>query len=195
LKRLVLAAARLITLGVILFTGLAIWICGFGYAAKPSISDCIIVLGCRVYGTVASPFLAARLDESLRLYNQGYAGYFVVSGGQGPGEDITEAEAMKRYLVQRGVPADRVILEDRSTSTEENLAFSLERMREHGLRSAIVVSNRYHLLRASIMAKRLGLAATYSGTFLSQHLRSEVTGFARELVGVPYALLFVWGKR
>lgn len=194
MRRLVLAVARLMTFGVILFIGLAIWIGWFGFAAKPSVSDCIIILGCRVYGTVPSPFLVARLDEGLRLYGQGYASYFVVSGGQGPGEAITEAEAMKRYLVQKGVPADSVILEDRSTSTVENLAFSMECMRERGLDSALVVSNRYHLLRASIMAERLGLEATYSGTFVSEHLRPEMTGFARELVGVPYTLLFVWGR-
>lgn len=190
-KRLAAAFARVVTLAVIAFTILGVWIAGFGFTTRPSASDCIIVLGCRLYGTVPSPFLAARLDEALRLYNQGLAGRVVVSGGQGSGEDITEAEAMKRYLVQRGVPADRVILEDRSTSTEENLRFSMEQMRAHGLQSAVVVSNRYHLLRASILAKRLGLDASYSGVFVSQHLRSEITGFARELAGVPYALVFV----
>ena len=187
--------ALVVTGTVIALTILGVWIAGFGFAARPADSDCIIVLGCRLYGTVPSPFLAARLDEGLRLYNQGFAGYFVVSGGQGPGEDISEAEAMKRYLVRSGVPEDRVILEDRSTSTEENLRFSMERMGEQGLKSAIVVSNSYHLLRASIMAKRLGLDATYSGVFVSQHLRSELTGFVRELAAVPYTLLFVWGKR
>ena len=194
MKRLmttIVVVAAWILLGLI---ALAAWIVGFGFTAKPVASDCIIVLGCRLYGTVPSPFLAGRLDEALRVYNQGLAPYIVVAGGQGPGEDITEAEAMKRYLVERGVPADRVILEDKSTSTEENLRFSLQRMREHGLSSAIIVSNRYHLLRASIMAKKMGIESSCSGVFLSQYLSSEVRGLMRELAGVPYALLFVRGK-
>lgn len=77
----------------------------FGARARPSASDCAIVLGCGLYGTAPSPFLMARLDEGARLYREGYANRIIVSGGKGPGEDITEADAMKDYLVERGVPS------------------------------------------------------------------------------------------
>jgi uncharacterized SAM-binding protein YcdF (DUF218 family) len=168
------------------------WIWWFGAAPRFDKSDCIIVLGCRLYGTVPSPFLKARLDEGLRLYNEGYARYIVVSGGQGPGEDITEARAMKLYLVENGVDESHVLEEDKSTSTETNLRFSLEKMKERGLETAIVVSNSYHLARASLMAGRIGLDAGYSGVRLPQYRQWEMSGLIREIPALAYALLMVW---
>lgn len=168
------------------------WISRFGASARPAKSDCIIVLGCRLYGTVPSPFLRARLDEALRLYREGYARYIIVSGGQGPGEDISEARAMKQYLVQNGVDDSYVIEEDKSTSTETNLKFSLEKMKEWGLKTALVVSNDYHLARAAVIARRIGLDAAYSGVRLPQYRRWEITGLIREVPALIYALLTVW---
>lgn len=168
------------------------WISWFGAAPRFEESDCVIVLGCQLYGTVPSPFLKARLDEGLRLYNGGYARYIVVSGGQGPGEDISEAQAMKQYLVENGVDESHVIEEDKSTSTETNLRFSLEKMKEHGLESAIVVSNNYHLARAALISERTGLDAGYAGVRLPQYRQWEISGLIREIPALVYALLLVW---
>src|SRR5699024_6136132 len=115
----------------------------FGSKAIPKRSDCIIVLGCSVYGTVPSPFLKGRLQHATGLYSEGYADYIIVSGGQGAGEDISEAEAMKNYLLIHGMDENKIIVEDRSTSTYENLKYSKEEMDKRSLRDAIIVSNEF----------------------------------------------------
>lgn len=102
---------------------LFIAICCFGRKSKAKRSDCIIVLGCSVYGNNPSPFLAGRMDEAIRLYNNNYAKYIIVSGGQGKGENITEAEAMRIYAVEHGVKEESIIKEDKSVSTLQNIKF------------------------------------------------------------------------
>jgi uncharacterized SAM-binding protein YcdF (DUF218 family) len=129
----------------------------FGRSAKPQKSDCIIILGCQVYGSEPSPFLKSRLDEGLRLFNEGYAGHIIVSGGKGPGEDISEAGAMKNYLEKKGVDPSVIIIEDKSRSTYENIKNSKEKMQQYKFDSGIIVSNKYHLKRASLIAEKEGI--------------------------------------
>ena len=118
-------------------------------------ADYLIVLGCQVRGTVPSRMLRQRIDAAadyLRTYPEAVA---IVSGGQGPGEDITEAACMAHHLVATGIDPGRILLEDKSTSTSENLRFSMELM-ESG--SVAIVSNEFHLYRAGQMARELGLS-------------------------------------
>lgn len=179
----------IITLAVILPTVAAGWVIYSGSKADPEPADCIIVLGCGLYGSTPSPFLMARLDEGLRLYDERYADKIIVSGGQGPGEDITEAEAMRRYLLSRGVPSSDIILEDESTSTLTNLRNSQALMEDNGLGSAIVVSNAYHLGRCRLLARKLGLDATFSGVRLPQYRQVELKGILREIPAVMLAFV------
>lgn len=166
---------------------LAGWvILSFGKSAKPVRSDCIIVLGCRLYGSVPSPFLKGRLDEGYRLYEEGYSKYIIVSGGKGPGETITEAQAMKAYLEGKGVDSSRILIEDESSSTLENLKYSKAIMDTNSFNSAVIVSNKYHLKRASLMAAKIGIQGSYSGVFLSQHMNNEIKGFIREIAALIF---------
>lgn len=178
--------------GVLVCAVLGVIIGLFGIAAKPKKSDCIIILGCQVRGTTLSQFLRERLDKGIELYNEGFAEYIIVSGGQGPGEDITEAEAMKRYLLSKGVDESKIIIEDRSSNTMENLRNSKSIMNERSFSTAIVVSNKYHLKRASVMAKKVGLNASYAGIFVSRYIWDEVYGFFREIPGI--IRLYILGR-
>ncbi|WP_446898784.1 YdcF family protein [Clostridium sp. LBM24168] len=153
----------------------------FGENSKPEKSDCIIVLGCKVYGSTPSPFLAARIDEGLRLYNSGYGNYIIVSGGKGIGENISEAQAMKNYLIFKGVNSSRIIMEDESASTMSNLINSSKIMRREGFKTAVIVSNKFHLKRASLMAKKQNIHCSYSGVFVSKYKGHEIKGYIREI--------------
>lgn len=153
----------------------------FGKFSKAEKSDCIIVLGCSVYGETPSPFLKSRTEEAFRLYKEGYANYIIASGGMGEGEEISEAEAIKRYLIELGMDEKYIIKEDKSTSTMENLKNSKEIMKDRSFNSAIVVSNKYHLKRASLMAKRVGIHASFSGVFVEDYINHERYGFIREI--------------
>ena len=115
----------------------------------------LIVLGCQVNGTVPSRMLRQRLDAALD-YLVTYP-EAIVSGGMGSGENITEAACMYNYLTAHGIAPERIIPEDRATSTMENLRFSLEFMDEGA--TAAIVSNEFHLYRAGQMAASLGLDA------------------------------------
>lgn len=142
--------------------------------------DYIIVLGARLYGDVPSPSLAERLKTACAYLKEHENASVVVSGGQGPGETITEAEAMKRYLSNKGIDENRIIREDQSTSTFENLRFSLTKIQEidpNANPEIIIVSNDFHLFRAKMLARRLGVkpyglpAKTPPTSMLKSYLR------------------------
>ncbi len=120
----------------------------------------VVVLGAGVNGTTPSLTLRTRLDaaeEYLRAHPDIPA---VLSGGQGPGEDITEAQAMYIALVNRGIAAERLLIEDRSTSTAENLTYSMSILKNTGLDTTgviAIVTNDFHLFRAQLIARDVGM--------------------------------------
>ena len=189
MKRIFKLLGILIGSVIIAFIILELIIISFGVNSKPKKSDAIIVLGCAVYGNYPSPFFRARLDEALRLYNKGYSRYIIVSGGKGPGENISEAEAGKEYLVARGVPTKFILVENKSFSTYENLLFSKQIMDSNSLKKAVIISNRFHLKRASIIARKVGIKASFSGVFVDKYVHEEIHGFLREVPALLYSYL------
>lgn len=128
-------------------------------------ADAIIVLGCGVRGERVSLTLARRLDVALDYANANPGTLVVVSGGQGQGEDITEAEAMRRYLVAHGLDEGRIRMEGESDSTYTNFLNS-KRIIEEELGAGakvLFVTTRFHVLRAEKVARSLGLDANGIG--------------------------------
>ena len=121
-------------------------------------ADYLIVLGCQVNGTEPSLMLRQRIDAAAEYLHAHPDTIAIVSGGQGPGEDMTEAACMFSCLTTAGIAPDRILMENQATSTMENLRFSIELM-ESGAAAAIV-SNEFHLYRAGQMASDLGLEAS-----------------------------------
>ncbi len=124
--------------------------------------DYVIVLGARLYGDIPSPALLERLITAKAYLEDNEDINVVVSGGQGTGEKIAEAFAMKTYLADNAIEEDRIIIEDRSTNTFENLKMSLDRIRKIDDRDdlkILISTNRYHLFRAKMLARRLGVKA------------------------------------
>ncbi len=122
----------------------------------------LIVLGAGVNGTVPSLILQERLDRAYIYLTEVPDALCVVSGGMGPGEDITEAQCMYRYLTQKGIDPQRILLEEAAENTWENLAFSLQVIEDAtGKRpgTIAIVSNEFHLLRAKLMAKQQGISS------------------------------------
>ena len=110
--------------------------------------DYIIIHGAGLDGPRPTPLLAGRIDKALELWNKQHQhGKFVVSGGQGADEIVSEAQAMRDYLLEKGVSADAILMEDKSTTTWENLRYSLaiinaDRTTGVGATSAATVASR-----------------------------------------------------
>lgn len=123
--------------------------------------DYIIVLGCGLINGKVTPLLAGRLNKAIQYNNRQYKKHkfyatYVVSGGQGNDESISEAQAMKNYLLEQGIPESNILLEDKSASTEENLKFSKRIIEQQASSySAIFATSNYHVFRAALLAKRL----------------------------------------
>ena len=153
------SVAVVVGLGVV-WCGVLSWRMASAMATEPDEPATLIVLGCRVEGDRPSVALLRRVDTAADYLLAHPSVQVVVSGGQGADERVSEAEAMRRVLVDRGVDEDRILVEDRSTSTLENLTFSEELLSQHGLgTSVIVVSEGYHMHRALALAERVGLDA------------------------------------
>lgn len=122
--------------------------------------DYIIVLGAHVNGVRLSKALLERTRRALEYLEKNPKTRAVLSGGQGEGETISEAEAMCRYLEDHGISRERLILEDRSTNTKENLDFSLALIGD--LNAPIgVVTNHFHVFRGVAIGKKCGCKNIY----------------------------------
>lgn len=155
LKRIAIGAFVAALAGLIVTVAV---IDGYGLVDRARPANVIVVLGSQVYaGGRPGPSLARRVDHAASLYRQGYAEHVICTGGFTELQRMSEAEVACARIVASGVPQKAVILEEQSTSTEENAAFTAEIMRERGWRSAIVASDGYHLLRATLMFQRAGV--------------------------------------
>ncbi len=115
--------------------------------------DQIVVLGSGILGKKVTPLLAGRIDKGIELLSYNPHAVLILSGGQGPGEDIPEATAMAEYALEKGVDPARLRLERASRNTEENLMFSSELFPVPGGKTAII-STGYHVFRALLLARK-----------------------------------------
>lgn len=169
-----LPAPFLTAAGVLLAFALAVFLVVEGLILKEMLTkpqadaEVLIVLGAQVKGKEPSRALLRRLEAAERYLAENPRTVAVLSGGKGDGEDITEAECMYRYLTGQGIDASRLILEDRSASTAENLTFSAEKIAEHfgkeeGMSQKTgLLSNNFHVYRARLLAEKMGYTEVYS---------------------------------
>ena len=150
-------------------------------------ADVLLILGAQVRGTRLTDSLKRRLDRALVYLNRYPVQKIIVSGGQGPGEEISEADAMAEYLLKNGVPSARIYREDRSTSTRENFRFSGKYL--NGDERVGIVTNGFHMYRAALLAKQEGIA----GRILIPASSNPVFQL-NYLVREFFAVLSVWMK-
>ncbi len=178
-----------IVLAVILLLTVIITGCLISSAAKPpSRNDtAAIVLGCAVHGTRPSLMLETRLQAALTYLEENPERKAILSGGKGPGEDITEAQCMFTYLTEHGISKDRLFLEENSTDTRENLIFSKKILDTFQTgKKVVIITNEFHQYRAGILAKELGLSPRSVNAHTLFYLLP--TYYVREL----YAVLHEW---
>lgn len=151
-----------LTVGLVLFLTVEGLLLSHGERDNSALPvDAVIVLGAGVNGERPSLILQSRINAAAEYLEKHPDVPVVLSGGQGLGEDISEAECMRRQLTAMGIGEGRLLLEDRSTSTAENFAFSKEVLRAHGIdtdtAAIAVVTSDFHCFRAHLTAQREGL--------------------------------------
>ena len=166
-------------------TGICIGLhCGGTERAK---ADYVIVLGAGVNGSKPSAALYERMQAALDYAKEYPNAILVLTGGQGEGENLTEARCMYEWLKGKGVEEKRLWLEEKATNTEENLRFSLDLIeRKTGKRPAeiAIISSEYHLLRAELLAKDQGIETPLTVPASTENLLYFGNMFLREIVAV-----------
>lgn len=161
----------------------------YGSEKKPEKGSTVVVLGCQVRGTQPSHTLKMRLDAAYSYLSANPETKAVLSGGKGTHEDISEAQCMYNYLTDKGIDSTRLYLEDRSTTTQENIRFAKEIIERNNLNPSIaVVTDWYHEFRAGIICKRQGVSygavSADTPAYLTAHL------VTREIFAIPNEILF-----
>ncbi|MCH5199809.1 MAG: YdcF family protein [Oscillospiraceae bacterium] len=129
---------------------------------RPHEPDAVVVLGCKV-GKTGNPsmMLEYRIEKAYEYLSENPELICVASGGQGPNEALSEGQVIRDKLVEKGIDPSRILIEDRSTSTSENLEYSLLLLENEGIQAEniAIVTDGFHQLRAALMAKDMGVEA------------------------------------
>lgn len=186
--------------GVLFTVGLLAFCFVSGLMLKASMTevpeDCpqytVVVLGCLIHGDQPSWMLTDRLDRAYEVLRDNPDVKCVVTGGQGDNEDYTEAYVMKKYLVEKGIDPSRIVTEEASGNTEENLLYAKNAIELNGLsRNIVIVTDRFHELRARIWAEKAGFPHIYAACCETRPYL--VVGYwFREMFGL--ARLYVFGR-
>lgn len=142
--------------------------------------DYVVVLGSAVLGSRVPPLLAGRIDKGLQLLEKNPEAKLLLSGGQGPGEDLPEGEAMAQYAIDHGADSQRIVIENRSADTQENLRYSRALMEGDSPKIAVVTTS-YHVFRALILARREGIPCVGYGAKTKWYF--TLNALIREFVG------------
>lgn len=154
--------------GTILVAGyMAVRISAQGARDEQQPADAIVVLGAAQFDGTPGGVFEARLQHAVDLYKAGLAPYLVVTGGKLPADRTTEAATARTWAIEHGVPASAILGEDRGRNTLESLEAVAAIFREKGIRSAVFVSDRTHMLRVIRMASDQGITAWGSPTSTS----------------------------
>lgn len=152
-------------------------------------ADTVIVLGCKVDRNGPSRMLRERLDAAYDYLKENTDAIVIVTGGQGSDEPEPEGDAMQKYLIAKGIDASRIYVENKSESTRENLINAMTIMRENNLSTPVLmVTNEFHVLRAQMIAKTLGMEASTLPAPTDPIFFGAY--YIRELYGILYQIVF-----
>jgi len=130
--------------------------------ARPA--SALVVLGAAQYVGRPSPVLRARLDHAIDLWRRRLAPVIIVTGGTGRGDTTSEAAVSQRYAMKRGVPAPAILMETKGRTTSESMEGVAVLMAQRQRRDVLLVSDPFHMLRLTILARRHGLVPYASPT-------------------------------
>ena len=166
----------------------------YTYAQKDETrpANAAIVLGAAVFDNQPSPVLRERINQAIRLYEQGTVKVIIFTGGLGNQDTLSEAEVSANYAMQHGIPAEAILIENESTTTRENLINAQIIAQENDIDTFLIVSTPFHMKRAMAMANDLGMDASTSPTRTTQWISwyTKSKAYFREVIVYTLYLLF-----
>jgi len=149
---------------ILVFGVLASRIYSFGNTRSDASADAAIVLGAAVWSSGVSPVFRERINHGIDLYRTGKVRKLIFTGGQGNSGEPTESSAARDYALQSGVPAQDILIEEKSHTTYENIRYAKQVADAHNIKRVLIVSDPLHMKRAVLMAQDVGLIAQPSPT-------------------------------
>ena len=145
--------------------------------------DVAIILGAATSGEKVSPVYRERINHGIWLFENGYVDYLILTGGVGKGNEKSDAYVAKQYAIEKGVPEQVILIEEKSKITEENLEYAKEIMDAFSMDTAIIISDPLHMKRAMLMAKDYGIEACSSPTPTTMYksAKTQIPFLAREV--------------
>ncbi|CRK81032.1 YdcF family protein [Neobacillus massiliamazoniensis] len=180
-KKILFTLGIIVGIGLIYLVFLQVKISQYSHLEPPKNADYVIILGAKVNGKVPSLVLQSRIDAAAKYLTENKNTIAIASGGKGSGEDISEAEAIKNELMKKGIDESRVIMENRSTNTVENIEFS-KKLIPKNAKSGIVVTNTFHMYRSLSIAHDQGL--TLSGLPAETPANAVIKSYSREYLAI-----------
>ena len=186
-------AVMVIFLLFISYSAYSIW--SFSDKVQYVKTDVAVVLGAAVWGDEPSPVFRERINHAIWLYENDYVDTIIFTGGKGKGDKFAESEVARDYAIQNNVHSEDILIETKSSITEENLQYAYDIAVEHNFNTFAIVSDPLHMKRAILMAENTGMEAYSSPTQSSayQTWKSKSAFFLRELffyIGYIFSLPF-----
>ncbi|WP_082233426.1 YdcF family protein [Halobacillus massiliensis] len=155
----------------VIFTGYSIWT--YGEEGRTEEADAAVVLGAAQWNGSPSPVFEGRLKQAVELYENGQVDKIIMTGGAGKGSSLSEAEVGKNFAVEQGVPPERILVEDQSLQTKDNIRNTRKLIQSHNIQSILIVSDSFHLKRAVSIARENGISAEGVSTKYSAYQSIE----------------------
>ena len=164
IKRIGIAALAVIGLMGAILVYIATSIYCYSSVDEKTQADAAVILGAAAWYKRPSPVFEQRIKHGLWLYENGYVKKLIMTGGKSRNAPFSEAYVARRFALKKKIPAQDILIEEDSHNTYENLVNAKKLMAEHGLKSAIIVSDPYHMKRAMAIADDLDMTAYSSPT-------------------------------
>jgi len=164
MKKIAKTFLLIVVMLAVVFGVLASRVYSFGNTRSDAPADAAIVLGAAVWSTGVSPVFRERINHGIDLYRTGKVRKLIFTGGQGNPGEPTESSAARDYALQNGVPAQDILIEEKSHTTYENIRYAKQVADAHNIKRVLIVSDPLHMKRAVLMAQDVGLIAQPSPT-------------------------------
>lgn len=184
MKKIIIKSSRLVIILIIgCFVYLSIDIYSYKDVNELVEVDAAIVLGAAVWGDKPSPVFEERINHGIWLYKNGYVDKIIFTGGKGENNEFSESSIAKNYAIENSIPAKDILIEEKSTITQENILYATQIVNENNYSKVIIVSDPLHMKRAMLMAKDCGLEAYSSPTQTTKYTtaKSKSLFLAREV--------------